>query len=95
MLRGRERAKLKSIANGLKPVFQIGKGGINNEFITQIDDYLEKNEIVKIKILNNSDELPDESANFLMEELNAEFVQSIGSTFTIYRASKKNRRIEL
>ena len=86
---GKERAMLKSIAQNLKATFQIGKEGISAEFINQIDDYLEKNEIVKIRVLNNSSEDVKEAQSFLMEELNCEFVQQIGSIFVIYRESLK------
>lgn len=90
---GKERAKLKSIAQNLKATFQIGKEGISDEFINQIDDYLEKNEIVKIRVLNNSSEDVKEAQAFLMEELNCEFVQQIGSIFVIYRESLKRPRL--
>lgn len=90
---GKERAKLKSIAQNLKDTFQIGKEGISTEFINQIDDYLEKNEIVKIRVLNNSSEDVKEAQAFLMEELNCEFVQQIGSIFVIYRESLKRPRL--
>lgn len=90
---GKERAKLKSIAQNLKATFQIGKEGISTEFINQIDDYLEKNEIVKIRVLNNSSEDVKEAQAFLMEELNCEFVQQIGSIFVIYRESLKRPRL--
>lgn len=90
---GKERAKLKSIAQNLKATFQIGKDGISAEFINQIDDYLEKNEIVKIRVLNNSAEDAKGAQAFLMEELNCEFVQQIGSIFVIYRESMKRPRL--
>lgn len=90
---GKERAKLKSIAQNLKATFKIGKEGISAEFINQIDDYLEKNEIVKIRVLNNSSEDVKEAQAFLMEELNCEFVQQIGSIFVIYRESLKRPRL--
>ena len=90
---GKERAKLKSIAQNLKATFQIGKEGISAELINQIDDYLEKNEIVKIRVLNNSSEDVKEAQAFLMEELNCEFVQQIGSIFVIYRESLKRPRL--
>lgn len=95
MLTGKQRSYLKSLANRLEPIFQIGKGGISENFIKQIDDALEKRELIKIKILPNSDIAPNEAANELSKKLNAEFVQSIGSKFIIYRESKNNKKIEL
>ncbi|MCG4586486.1 YhbY family RNA-binding protein, partial [Anaerosalibacter bizertensis] len=54
MLTGKQRSYLKSIANGIEPIFQIGKNGINENFIKQVDEALEAREIIKINVLKNS-----------------------------------------
>ena len=95
MLTGKQRSYLKGIANTMDPLFQLGKSGITENFIKQIDTTLETREIVKVKILKNSDLDPTEAANQIADELNAEFVQSMGSKFVIYRESKENKKIEL
>lgn len=95
MLTGKQRSHLKSIANTMDPLFQLGKSGLTENFIKQIDVALETREIVKVKILKNSDLDPTEIANKIADELNAEFVQSMGSKFVIYRESKENKKIEL
>ena len=95
MLTGKQRSHLKSIANTMDPLFQLGKSGLTENFIKQIDVALETREIVKVKILKNSDLDPTEIANEIADELNAEFVQSMGSKFVIYRESKENKKIEL
>ncbi|NLW22223.1 MAG: ribosome assembly RNA-binding protein YhbY [Tissierellia bacterium] len=95
MLTGKQRSFLKGIANNLDPIFQIGKNGITENFIKQVDDALEAREIIKIKVLNNSFLNPKEVANELAEKTGAEFVQSIGNKFVLYRESKKNKKIEL
>ncbi len=94
MLRGKDRSYLKSLANNLKPLAQIGKSGISDGLINQLDKLLEDHELVKINVLQNS---PDEAKNMTEEILNrtgAEFVQQIGSKITIYRESKENKQIE-
>lgn len=95
MLTGKQRSFLKGIANTTEPIFQIGKSGLSENFIKQVDSALEARELVKIKILQNSDLDPTEVANELIDELGAEFVQSIGKRFTIYRESEKNKKITL
>lgn len=95
MLTGKQRSHLKSIANTMDPLFQLGKSGITENFIKQIDVALETREIVKVKILKNNFLDPTEVANQIADELNAEFVQSMGSKFVIYRESKENKKIEL
>ncbi len=95
MLTGKQRSYLKGIANNLNPIFQIGKNGITDNFIKQIDEALEAREIVKIKVLNNSFLDAKDVASELAEKTNAEFVQSIGNKFVLYRESRENKKILL
>ena len=95
MLTGKQRSYLKSLAHNIDPLFQVGKNGITENFITQIDEALETRELIKIKVLNNSFLEAKDVAVELIEEVNAEFVQSIGNKFTIYRESEENKKIEL
>ena len=41
MLNSRQRAQLRGLANSLTPVFQVGKGGVNEQLIKQTDEVLE------------------------------------------------------
>lgn len=95
MLTGKQRSFLKGIANNLEPIFQVGKNGITENFIKQVDDALEKREIIKVKVLNNSLLDATEVANEVAQKTNAEFVQSIGNKFVLYRESKKSKKIIL
>ncbi|MCT4585022.1 MAG: YhbY family RNA-binding protein [Peptostreptococcaceae bacterium] len=97
MLKGKQRSYLKKLANPLKPIIQIGKDGVNEGFINQLDAMLERKEIVKVTILENSGLDSKDTANEVCEKLGAEFVQSIGSKFTIYRmaSDKEYRTIRL
>lgn len=95
MITGKQRSYLKGLANSLEPIFQVGKNGITENFIKQVDEALEKREIIKIKVLNNSMLDAKEVASMLAEKTNAEFVQSIGNKFVLYRESKKNKKIIL
>lgn len=95
MLTGKQRSYLKSITNGIDPIFQIGKNGINDNFIKQVDDALEAREIIKVKVLNNSFLNAKDAANEVAKLTNSEFVQSIGNKFVLYRESKDKKKIEL
>lgn len=95
MLTGKQRSYLKGIAHNLDPLFQLGKSGLTENFLKQMGEALETKELIKVKILQNCDLDPTETANEIAEELGAEFVQSIGSKFVVYRESKKNKKIEL
>lgn len=95
MLTGKQRSYLKAKANSLEPIFQIGKNGITDNFIKQVDEALEARELVKIKILQNIDLDAKEVASDLARLLDAEYVQSIGSKLVLYRESKENKKIQL
>lgn len=95
MLTGKQRSYLKGLANDLDPIFQLGKYGLSENFVKQVDEALEARELIKIKILQNSILEPKETAIELVEKTDAEFVQSIGSKFVLYRESKDNKKIEL
>lgn len=95
MISGKQRSYLKALANTIDPIFQIGENGITESFLKQVDEALEAREIVKINVLNNSSLTAKEAADQVVDSLNAEFVQSIGNKFVIYRESKENKKIEL
>lgn len=95
MITGKQRAFLKSIANDIVPIFQVGKGGINDNMIKQFDDALEAREIVKATVLKNSLSDTRQICEELAGKLGAEIVQVIGNKFVLYRESKNHKVIEL
>ncbi len=95
MLTGKQRAYLKSLANTMEPVFQIGKNGLTDNFLKQVEDYLEANELVKIKVLKNSLLDATELASEIADAIGAEFVQSLGNKFVLYKESRNNKKIQL
>ncbi|MDO5301320.1 MAG: YhbY family RNA-binding protein [Tissierellia bacterium] len=94
MISGKERAKLKGFANGIKPLLQIGKGGISQGVIDQLNQLLEDHELVKITFLKNSIYSPKEVKDELLEATGAEFVQAIGSTLTLFRKNPEESSFE-
>lgn len=52
----KQRAYLKSIASNISPIFQIGKLGISENTIKQINDALEARELIKITVLETAPE---------------------------------------
>lgn len=93
MLKGKQRAYLRSIANTLKPITQIGKEGVTESFLEQLDEMLTSREIVKVTILETAGLEAKETANAICEALRAEFVQAIGFKFTIYRKNMDEPKI--
>lgn len=93
MLKGKQRAYLRSIANTLKPITQIGKEGVTESFLDQLDAMLDSREIVKVTILETAGLDAKETANAICNALRAEFVQAIGFKFTIYRRNNEDPKI--
>lgn len=91
----KQRAMLRSMANKLSPSIIIGKGGVTENLIKQVDIELETRELVKCSILKTALLDSKTVCNALSEELNAHAVQAIGSKFVLYRESKENKQIEL
>ena len=95
MITTKQRAYLKSIAVKLDPVFQVGKGGLSQVQIAQVDDYLRVHEIVKIKVLDNSLYSANEAAAEIAEAIKAEVVQVIGAKAVLFKRNAQNPVIEL
>jgi RNA-binding protein len=95
MLTGKQKRYLRSEAHHLNPIFQVGKGGVNDHLIRHIEEALEVRELIKVSVLNNSPEEPKEVAGELAERAGAELVQVIGKTIVLYKESKEHKTIEL
>ncbi|MGN0642570.1 MAG: YhbY family RNA-binding protein [Huintestinicola sp.] len=95
MLTSKQRAFLRGIASDEDTIFQIGKGGINENLTAQVTDALRAREIVKIKVLDNSMVSAEEAAAELAESTKSEIVQVIGSKLVLYKRNQKEPKIEL
>ncbi|WP_138415665.1 ribosome assembly RNA-binding protein YhbY [Aquibacillus sediminis] len=95
MLTGKQKRFLRSKAHHLNPIFQVGKTGVNENMIIQINEALEKRELIKVSILQNCMEEKDEVAASLAEGTNAEVVQIIGNIIVLYKESEDNKQIVL
>lgn len=89
MLSSKQRSKLKSLAANLSPIGQVGKEGIGENMLASFSDCLEKRELIKINILENSDGDPQEIGRELAKKLNAECVIVIGRKAVLYRKSQR------
>lgn len=95
MLTGKQRSYLRGLANTIQPIFQVGKGGVNENMIKQFSDALEARELIKATVLKNSVADTREICDEIARETGAETVQVIGSKFVLYRESKDNKSIIL
>jgi len=95
MLNSKQRAQLRAMANGIEPIFQIGKNGISEEIAEQISLALEARELIKVSVLETALQSPAEIADQIAEMTDSDVVQKIGRRFILYRESRKHKRIDL
>lgn len=94
MITSKQRAYLRSLAQNIDAIFQIGKNGINDNQIKQIIDALEARELIKITLLDSSED-KKVVANELAKKTESDVVQIIGKKITLYKRSKEKPKIEL
>ena len=84
-LTSKQRAELRADAHHLRPLVQVGHGGIGPAVIASLDDALRTHELVKVQLARQSDLAPREAATQLAEAVQADVVQVIGKTASFYR----------
>ena len=96
-LTSKQRAFLKKEAHSLKPIVQIGKNGLNNEIKTSVRNALDARELIKVQLLQNTDEDINEVAEILEEEIGLDTVLKIGRILILFKPSsrKENRKLSL
>ncbi|WP_096270649.1 ribosome assembly RNA-binding protein YhbY [Paucisalibacillus globulus] len=95
MLTGKQKRFLRSKAHHLKPIFQVGKVGVNENMIVQVNEALEKRELIKVSILQNCMDDKETVSEELQAGTNSEIVQIIGNNIVLYKESEENKQIEL
>ena len=95
MLTSKQRAYLRSLSQNLDTIFQVGKGGINEELVKGIDSALEARELIKARVLDNSGYTAREASEEISSLVGCDVVSCVGSKFVLYRRSSKKPKIEL
>ena len=95
MLTSKERATLRSMANGLDTIFHVGKQGVTPELTESIDLALEARELIKANVLDNCLLTAREAAEIIAGRTRSDVVQVIGNKFVLFRRSKKRQVIEI
>lgn len=86
MLTTKQKVYLRSLAQGIKPVCQIGKEGLSENLLETVLNCLNKHELIKISILQNSIVTKEEAEEFFTDN-DIEFVQAIGRQIVLYKES--------
>ena len=86
---GKERAALRTQANGLETTLMVGKGGVTPNVIAEAEILLEAKELVKGRVLETAMLSSREASDAICQALGAEGIQCVGSKFVIWRKSQK------
>lgn len=95
MLKGKQKQYLKALAVNFPDVVQIGKDGLTESVIQSAEDAIAARELIKVKILRNSDEEIRDVAAILEEILGCEVVQIIGRHCVLFRQKEEKSHYEL
>lgn len=95
MLTSKQRSYLRSMANGLDTIFQVGKSGVTPELRDAVFNALEARELIKMNVLDNSMLSAREASEMIASRTGADVVQVIGNKFILYRQSTTKPVIEL
>lgn len=91
MLNKKERITLRSKAQTLPDLVYVGKEGVTDNVINQIEDNLYAHELIKVKVQNTCDLEKEEVADYIAEKTECEVVTIIGTKIVLYKlSSKKN-----
>lgn len=91
MLNKKQVQFLKKEAHHLKPIFQIGKGGMNEDMIKQIEEALDKRELIKVTLLQNTLLDNEDVVDIIKEHTSIHIIQVIGHTLVLYKVSSKEK----
>ncbi|HKL47112.1 MAG TPA: YhbY family RNA-binding protein [Candidatus Izemoplasmatales bacterium] len=86
-LKGKQKAKLKRLANQKDVMFQIGQSGITDQIVENVLENLTKHEIGRISVLKNCpDSMDTITSRFEAREIMV--VYKIGRVLSLYKPNK-------
>ncbi|NMD38757.1 MAG: YhbY family RNA-binding protein [Christensenellaceae bacterium] len=91
----KQRAKLRKLGNTMEAIIFIGVNGITDAVVKETYDALEKRELIKCSVQENSSLDAKEACNELCEKVYAEPIQVIGRKFILYKESRNHKTIDL
>ncbi|MEI9940821.1 MAG: ribosome assembly RNA-binding protein YhbY [Pseudomonadota bacterium] len=94
-LTGKQRSFLRALAHPLKPVVQIGHGGLTDAVLAAIDGALSTHELIKVRVTGKEDASAADLALEVQAGTRSIVAQVIGKTLVVYRARKKDPVIVL
>ncbi|MEM7673858.1 MAG: YhbY family RNA-binding protein [Verrucomicrobiota bacterium] len=85
----KEKKALRGVAQRLKPTLQIGKNGVTESLVDELDQALSKDELVKARFPKDRDAMT-EQIETLATRSNSHCVARVGFSATFYRPKQTN-----
>ncbi len=95
VMTSKQRAYLKSLANNISPIFQVGKSSLTPELTEAVAEAFHNNELIKIAVLKNCMDDPKAIADMVAERTHSQVVQVIGKKIALYKPDKDKPKIQL
>lgn len=95
MLTGKQRRHLRALAHDLKPLVQVGRGGIDDGLVAAVDQALADHELIKVKVGEAANLDRHEAADSLAARTKSEVAQVLGNTVLLYRPDPEDPQIKL
>lgn len=87
-----DEKKIKRLGQKLRPLVRIGKGGITEGMVDEINRHLEDEDILKIKVLRNCPiRDPEELMDILEEQTDGYAVEHRGNTILLVDKKELSR----
>lgn len=94
-LRGKQKRYLRAQANHLSPIFSVGKNGLTQAWLEQLDGALDRRELIKVSLQQNTDATVDQAAAFIEENTTIQVVQKIGRVLLLFKQSANEKQRDL
>lgn len=91
----KQRSYLKGLAMNIEPTFQIGKASVTPESVNAISEAFNTHELIKLGVLKNCADDPNELAETIAGRTRSEVVQVIGKKIVLYKPFKDKPKIIL
>jgi putative YhbY family RNA-binding protein len=85
VLTSRQRARLKALAHPLEPIMQIGKTGVQDAVVAEVNSALAAHGLIKLKVNDPDRDAREEMGNALAAATDSAIVQRVGKVVVLWR----------
>ena len=94
-LTSKQIRKLRSLGMTEEALVMIGKEGVTPTVVASAREAIKKRELIKVRVLQNAPDEPEDAITILAERADANLVQVIGRNGLLFRRNFDKPRIEL